>query len=69
MRTYIFTNRERRVVQRFFAHKIGATDRDLSKIRSRVKTFDRLRNDVFLYLELYDRVLLSAAESASAVST
>ena len=69
MRTYIFTIRERRIMQRFFADKIRVTDRDLSKIRSRVKAFDRLRNDVFLYLELYDRVLLSAAESASAVST
>ena len=68
MRTYIFTIRERRIMQRFFADKIRVTDRDLSKIRSRVKAFDRLRNDVFLYLELYDRVLLSAAESASAVS-
>jgi len=65
MRTYIFTDRERRMVQNFLGGRIGMTDRDLSKIRSRIKTFDRLKNDVFVYLELYDRILLSAAESSS----
>jgi hypothetical protein len=38
------------------------TDRDLSKIRSRIKLFDRLKNDVFLYLELWDRTLLNTTE-------
>ncbi|NIN53204.1 MAG: hypothetical protein GTO23_08635 [Nitrososphaeria archaeon] len=65
MRTYIFTDRERRMVQNFLGGRIGMTDRDLSKIRSRIKTFDRLKNDVFVYLELYDRILLSVAESSS----
>ncbi|UCE43977.1 MAG: hypothetical protein JSV57_00290 [Candidatus Bathyarchaeota archaeon] len=68
MRTYIFTDRERRIVQSFLAEKTRMTDRDLSKIRSRIKTFDRLRDDIFLYLELYDRVLLSAAEPSTTAS-
>lgn len=69
MRTYIFTDRERRIVQRFLGGQIGITERDLSKIRSRVKLFERLKNDVFLYLELWDRVLLDTAESATATPT
>ncbi|UCC33761.1 MAG: hypothetical protein JSW53_01805 [Candidatus Bathyarchaeota archaeon] len=69
MRSYIFTDRERRIVQRFLGDRTKMTDRDLSKIRSRLKLFDRLKNDVFLYLEFYDALLLSSAESAAAVST
>jgi hypothetical protein len=69
MRTYIFTERERRIIQRFLSHRIGMTDRDLSKIRSRVKLFERLKNDVFLYLELWDTVLLETTESETTAST
>ena len=65
LRTYIFTNRERRVVQSFFNAQIETTNRSLGKIRSRVKLFHRLKNDIFLYLELYDRLLLDAVESSS----
>lgn len=68
MRAYIFTKRERRIVQGFLADKIRMTDRDLSKIRSRIKLFDRLRDDIFLYLELYDRALLNAAEPSTTAS-
>ncbi len=64
MRTYIFTDRERRIIQKFLGDRLRMTDRDLSKIRSRTRLFNRLRNDVFLYLELYDRILLNAAESS-----
>lgn len=65
LRTYIFTSRERRVVQSFLNAQIETTDRDLGKIRSRIKLSHRLKNDIFLYLELYDRLLLDAAESSS----
>lgn len=64
MRTYIFTDRERRIIQRFLSGTVGMTDRDLSKLRSRVKLFERLKNDIFLYLELWDRILLESTESA-----
>ncbi|UCE96198.1 MAG: hypothetical protein JSV51_00895 [Candidatus Bathyarchaeota archaeon] len=66
MRTYIFTDRERRIIQGFLSGKIEMTNRDLSKVRSRVKLFERLKNDIFLYLELWDTVLLETAESATA---
>lgn len=69
MRTYIFTSRERRVIQSFLVDKIGVTERDLSKIRSRIKLFGRLRNDIFLYLEFYDALMLaSMTESSGAVT-
>jgi hypothetical protein len=34
------------------------TDRALSKIKSRINLFRRLRDDIFLYLEFYDTLLL-----------
>ena len=43
-------------------------DRDLSRIRSRIKLFSRLKNDIFLYLEFYDTLLLGLAESETAVT-
>jgi len=61
MRTYIFTDRERRIVQNFLGGRIRMTDRDMSKIKSRIKLSSRLKDDVFIYLELYDQILLSAA--------
>lgn len=64
VRTYIFTNRERQIIQGFLSGRTIITDRNLSKIRSRMKLFKRLKNDVFLYLELWDNVLLAATESA-----
>ncbi|MGD8565759.1 MAG: hypothetical protein PVF96_05365 [Candidatus Bathyarchaeota archaeon] len=63
MRTYLFTDRERRIIQSFLSGRNKITNRNLSKIRSRTKLFNRLRNDVYLYLELYDRILLSETES------
>lgn len=69
MRTYIFTDRERRIVQSFLGDKIGITDRDLSKIRSRIKLFSRLKDDIFLYLEFYDMLLLRTAESSETAAT
>jgi len=62
LRTYIFTNRERRIIQKFLGRKIGITDRDLSKIRSRIKLFSRLKDDIFIYLEFYDMLLLATTE-------
>ena len=59
MRTYVFTERERKIIQSYLNTRIKMTDRDLSKIRSRIKCFNRLRNDIFLYLELYDTLLLN----------
>ncbi len=69
MRTYIFTDRERRIIQRLLSGKIKMTDRDLSKIKSRMKLFERLKNDIFLYLEMWDTVLLRTAESVITTPT
>jgi hypothetical protein len=62
LRTYIFTDRERRIIQKFLGGKIAITDRDLSKIRSRIKLFSRLKDDIFIYLEFYDMLLLATTE-------
>ena len=69
MRTYIFTDRERRIIQRFLSGRIRMTDIDLSKIRSRMKLFEKLKNDIFLYLELWDTVLLETTESVTPTPT
>ena len=69
LRTYIFTDRERKIIQSFLGGKIGIADRDLSKIRSRIKLFSRLKDDIFLYLEFYDMLLLRTAESSETATT
>jgi hypothetical protein len=69
LRTYIFTDRERRIIQSFLGGKIGINDRDLSKIRSRIKLFSRLKDDIFLYLEFYDMLWLRTAESSETATT
>ena len=65
MRTYIFTDRERQIIQSFLNDKIRMNNRDLSKIRSRIKLFNRLRNDIFLYLEFYDSLMLAGITESS----
>jgi len=69
LRTYIFTDRERRIIQSFLGGKIRITDRDLSKTRSRIKLFSRLKDDIFLYLEFYDMLWLRTAESSETATT
>jgi len=69
LRTYIFTDRERRIIQSFLGGKIGINDRDLSKTRSRIKLFSRLKDDIFLYLEFYDMLWLRTAESSETATT
>ena len=69
MRTYIFTDRERQVIQSFLNDKIRMNNKDLSKIRSRIKLFNRLRNDIFLYLEFYDALMLAGITESSGTTT
>lgn len=69
MRTYIFTDRERQVIQSFLNDKIRMNNRDLSKIRSRIKLFNRLRNDIFLYLEFYDALMLAGITESPRTTT
>jgi hypothetical protein len=52
VRTYIFTDRERRVISAFLRGKIPINDAALEQIRSRVKSFNELSGDLELYLRL-----------------
>jgi len=52
MRSYIFTEKERALIQSFLEGQIGAKDRSLHVTVSRFKHFKDLARDVELYLEL-----------------
>jgi hypothetical protein len=56
MRSYIFTAKEKAAVQAFLAGKLPATNHLLSQVRTRVKQFNRLREDVALYARLTEAV-------------
>jgi hypothetical protein len=62
MRYYIFTKRERTIVQQFLSGKIPVTDRALSQIRTRLKQ-SSLLDDVELFSNL--QRALAKSESAS----
>jgi hypothetical protein len=64
MRLYVFTKRERAIVERFLNGRIPITDRALSQIRTRLKQ-SRLHEDVELFLK-FEKTL---AKSELAVST
>lgn len=55
MRTYIFTDRERRVIGEFLAGT-RSRDIDVAKIWHRVKHFKNLEKDVELYLKFKKRL-------------
>jgi uncharacterized membrane protein len=60
MRTYIFTNRERRIIQAFLnGEKVDSMD--MARIRYMVRTFKTLASDVQLYLTF--RKAISAASA------
>ena len=52
MRSYIFTDRERRIIRDFLEGRRNIKDRALSVILTRVKSFKYLASDVELYLRL-----------------
>ena len=55
MRNYIFTKRERRIVEAFLDGKIPITDRGLSQLRTRIKS-SGLAKDVDLFTRLREAV-------------
>jgi len=63
MRTRIFTPAERKLIRRFLDGEIPATNPRISQIRTRVKKFDVLSDDIDLYLTLRGR--LAEPERAS----
>jgi hypothetical protein len=60
MRSYIFTERERRIVEAMLRGET-VSRLEVAKIRHRLRRFTRLRNDVDLYLAL---VKLTETETA-----
>jgi hypothetical protein len=65
MRTYIFTDLERTVLNKWLAGQLTLKDIRLQKVLSRVRLFKTLRGDADLYIRVSSRV----AESESATST
>jgi hypothetical protein len=56
MRSYIFTPLERKRIIAFLNGEIPPGDVSIKKIRFRVKTFERLREDVELYLRVREAI-------------
>jgi len=61
MRTYIFIERERKIIQSFVDGKIPLTNRELTKIRTTIRE-PKLFVDVKLLFTLRDQVEASMAE-------
>jgi hypothetical protein len=50
MRTYIFTDRERRIMEAYVAHPARVDKIEVSKIMHRIRKTETLFEDVYLYL-------------------
>jgi hypothetical protein len=64
MRLYIFTKRERTIVEQFVSGKIPVTNRVLSQIRTRLKS-----SSLFSDVELFTSLQKALAKSESATAT
>jgi len=51
MRSYIFTERERRIIRGFLDGDVPRNDPGIQQLQSRVKSFTELSGDVDLYLK------------------
>jgi hypothetical protein len=56
MRSYIFTPKERQVIQGFFEGKVKLGDDIMRQIALRLRTFTDLARDVELYLRLREAI-------------
>jgi len=61
MRSYIFTERERRIIRGFLEGNVKSSDPGLMVIVSRLKGFTNLAEDVELYLRLREAVSTASA--------
>lgn len=61
MRSYIFTAKERKTIQAFLRGEVPITDHLLSQVRTRVKQFNRLADNVDLYVRLREAVSTASA--------
>jgi len=55
MRSYIFTELERRVIDKFSKGVVTESEPCMAKIKHRVKSFKRLEKDTELYFKLRER--------------
>jgi hypothetical protein len=53
MRTYIYTELERRAIKRFLSGDIGANDPTIMVVKSRMGSFRRLSEDIALYEQMW----------------
>jgi hypothetical protein len=65
MRTYIFTDLERRILNKWLNGQLTLKDIRLQKVLSRVRLFKALASDVDLFIRVRSRL----AEPESAAST
>jgi uncharacterized protein YjhX (UPF0386 family) len=64
MRTYIFTDRERRILETWLGG--GRVEiKAISQVLSRIKSFNRLGNDIDLYLVAKRRLKAKPSKTAS----
>ena len=56
MRTYIFTEREREIIEAFIEGK-KLPSLTVARIRHRIRTFKELESDVQLYLKLHEKIM------------
>jgi hypothetical protein len=61
MRSYIFTERERKIIQGFLSGKVKSGDPGLMVIVSRLKSFTDLAGDVELYIRLREAISTTSA--------
>jgi hypothetical protein len=65
MKSYLFSEHERRVLKRFLKGDTTANNPTVMQVKSRMKSWTQLRQDVDLYLELARKF----AESKAAMYT
>jgi hypothetical protein len=55
MRSYIFTELERRAIDKFSKGLVSESEPNMAKIKHRVKNYRRLEKDAKLYFKLRER--------------
>ncbi|MFZ7138224.1 MAG: hypothetical protein ACOWW1_07385 [archaeon] len=60
MRSYIFTPKERRAIQMFLDGELPASEHLLSQVRTRMKQFKTLADDVHLYALFREAITTSS---------
>jgi hypothetical protein len=61
MRSYIFTKKERQIINAFYAGKVVIGDDIMRQVVHRLRTFKDLKRDVELYARLTEAVSATSA--------